>query len=84
MPSTMVLTPRLIYAQDVALTTNPNAPDVSQEVLGVGVVPLSPIDAVLYSAFTQAANDAAAAAAGVALGFIYYNTTFSALKARLT
>lgn len=84
MPSTLVLTPRKTFKEDLHLTTDPNAPQVSSEVLGVGIVPLTPIDAVFYSAFTQASNDATAAAAGVAVGFIYYNTTSGALKARMT
>lgn len=83
MPSTMVLTPRKLFIEDCQLTTDPNAPQVASEVLGVGVVNLTQIDAVRYSAFTQAANDSAAASAGVGLGFIYYNTASSALKVRM-
>jgi hypothetical protein len=79
----MVISPRKLFVEDCQLTIDPNAPQVASEVLGVGIVNLTQIDAVRYSAFTQAANDAAAATAGVGLGFIYYNTTSSALKARM-
>lgn len=85
MPSSVNVVPRKLFKEDLQLTTSPSAATSNQNVLGVvGVVPLNPIDAVLYSAFTQAANDTAAQTAGVGLGEIYYNTTSSKLKARLT
>ncbi len=84
MPSSVTVTPRKLFKEDLQLTTSPNASTSNQTVLGLGTVALNPIDAVLYSVFTQAANDAAAGTAGIAVGEIYYNTTSSKLKARMT
>ncbi len=84
MPSSVTITPRKLFKEDLQLTTNPNAATSNQTVLGLGTVALSQIDAVLYSAFTQAASDVAAATAGVGVGEIYYNTASGKLKARMT
>ena len=84
MPSIVTISPRPIYLEDLAVSTS-NAPaTVSEEVMGVGTVPLTPISAVLYSAFTSYANDAAAAAGGVLVGQLYYNSTHSALHVRMS
>lgn len=84
MPSIVTLTPRLLYAEDLALSTS-NAPaTVDKEVMGVGTVPLTPISAVLYSTFHSYANDAAAAAGGVPVGGLYYSSTYSTLHVRMT
>lgn len=80
----VTVTPRQIHLEDLSVTTSPTPTPSSQYVGGVGTTNLTPISVVLYSAFIQASDDTAAAAAGVNLGFIYYNTTSSALKARLT
>lgn len=84
MPSSVTITPRKLFKEDLQLTTSPSAAASNQTVLGLGTVALSPIDAVLYSAFSQALNDSAAASQGVAVGEIYYNTTTSKLKARMS
>lgn len=84
MPSSVTLTPRLIFKEDLSLTTSASQPTSSQYVAGIGPTTLHLIDAVLYSAFGQYANDAAAAAAGVNLGSLYYNTTDSTIHARLS
>ena len=84
MPSSVTITPRKLFEEDLQLTTNPSAATSSQVVLGLGTVSLNPIDAVLYSSFTQASNDSSAGVAGVAVGEIYYNTASSKLKARMT
>lgn len=84
MPSIVTISPRSIYIEDLALSTS-NAPaTVNEEVMGVGTVPLTPISAVLYSAFSSYANDVAAAAGGVLVGQIYWNSTNSALHVRMS
>jgi hypothetical protein len=84
MPSILTITPRKTYLEDLALSTS-NAPaTVNEEVMGVGTVPLTPISAVLYSAFGSYANDAAAAAGGVHVGGLYYSSTYSALHVRMS
>lgn len=84
MPDSLVITPRPIYKEDIQFTTDPNAPQVTEQVLGVGSVPLSPVDAVLFSWFGQYASDAAAASGGVGIGTVYYNTAIHSLKARMS
>ena len=84
MASILKVTPRPIYKEDLALSTDHSPATVNETVMGVGVVALTPISAVLYSAFGAYANDAAAASAGVNLGEIYYNSTFGKLYARRT
>lgn len=85
MPSSVTITPRKLFKEDLQLTTNPSAPTSNQTVLGLGTVALNSIDAVLYSAFPQAANDKIAHDTyGVDKGYIYYNTTTSKLKVQMT
>lgn len=86
MATDITLTPRLLYLEDLATTTNASGETESVTVLGEPSNPvlLHKIPAVLLTAFTQAANDSAASAAGVQLGEIYYNTTASKLYARRT
>jgi hypothetical protein len=84
MPSSVTITPRKLFKEDLQLTTSPNAPTLSQTVLGLGTVPLTQIDAVFYSAFTQASNDSSAGTLGVNIGDIYYNTTTNTLRARMS
>ena len=84
MPSILTLTPRPIYVEDLALSIS-NAPaTVNQEVKGVGVVPLTPISAMLYSDLHPYADDAAAAAGGIGIGYHYWNSTTSLPKTRMT
>jgi len=86
MAADVTLTPRLICLEDLSTTTNPSGATVSMTVLGAPINPvtLNKLALVLLTQFTQAANDGAAATAGVGLGFVYYSTTSSALKARMT
>ncbi len=79
-------TPRALYLEDLAVTTDPNGETAAENVYGAPANPvtLNKIAAVLYTAFGQYANDVAAAAGGVAVGQIYYSTTLSALKTRMT
>ncbi len=84
MPTSLTLTPRKIYKEDLALSTSPSATPISEYVLGVGNTPLNPVDAVLYSSFGQYSSDAAAAAGGVGVGYLYYNTSTSKIKVRMS
>lgn len=84
MPSSLTITPRPIYLEDLALSTENDPDQVDAVVGGVGTVPLTPITAVLYSAFGAYANDAAAAIGGVGVGYQYYNTGTNLLKVRMS
>jgi hypothetical protein len=86
MPTAITLTPRLLYKEDIAFTTNPSGETASVTVLGAPTNPntLNKVPAVLLTMFTQAANDAAAAAAGVNVGQIYYHTGEGGLHTRMT
>jgi hypothetical protein len=84
MPAIDTLTPRLIFQQDLALAAAPDPAPIEVVVLGAGTVSLTPIDAVLYTSFKQALNDAGAAAVGVNVGGVYWNLTDSTLHARLS
>lgn len=83
MPTDITLTPRLIYKEDLSLTTNPAGETASVTVLGAGAQTLNKIPMVLLSQFTIAANDVAAAAAGVDVG-VCYVTAAGVLRTRLT
>jgi len=84
MPSIVTVTPRPIYVEDLALSTS-NAPaTVDHEVAGVGIVPLTPISAMLYSDLHPYADDSAAAAGGIGVGYHYFNTTTSLPKTRMS
>jgi len=52
--------------------------------MGVGTVPLTPISAMLYSDLHPYADDAAAAAGGIGVGYMYWNSTTSLPKTRMT
>jgi len=78
------ITPRKIFLEDLSVSTHHDPGTSDQYVKGVGTVPLTPISMVLYSAFGSYANDAAAAADGLGLGALYYNSTDSKLHARIT
>jgi hypothetical protein len=84
MPSSVTITPRKLFQEDLNLTTDYTPTPSSQYVGGIGTLPLTPINAVLYSSFGAYTNDTTAAAGGIALGQIYYNTTSHALFARRT
>lgn len=78
MPSSVTIKPRPIYIEDLSLTTS-NAPTLqSQTVGGLGITSLTPISAVLYSAFPAYANRAAATS-GIGAGRIYYDTTLGTI-----
>lgn len=83
MPTDITLTPRPLYKEDLALTTTPTGETASVTVLGAGTQTLNKIPMVLMTQYTVAANDAAAAAAGVALGECYI-TAAGKLRARLS
>jgi len=83
MPTDITLTPRLLYKEDLALTTTVTGETANVTVLGAGTQTLNKIPMVLFTQFTVAANDVAAAAAGVAVGQVYV-TASSVLRTRLT
>lgn len=87
-PIVITVTPRKLYLEDLAVTTNPAGETASVGVLqtdGTSTAEtLNKIAAVLYTAFGRYANDGAAATGGVAVGQIYYSSTLAALKARMT
>ena len=84
MPSSVNVTPRKICLEDIQVSASPSPGTVSMYVMGAGTVPLTPVSMVLYSAFSSYANDAAAAVGGVAVGGLYYSTTYSALHTRMS
>lgn len=80
------LTPRPLYKQDCKITISPIPVTDSVGVLTAGgtvTQGLTQMDIVFYSSLTIAANDAAAAAAGVAVGQLYV-TGSSILQTRMT
>lgn len=78
MPASVTITPRKIFKEDLNLTTDYTPTTSDQTVGGVGTVPLTPINAVLYSAFPSYANITAANAA-LAAGRIYYDVSLGTL-----
>lgn len=84
MSSVYRITPRKLFLEDIQVTTDHTPTPSTQYVLGAGNVPLTPVALVLYSAFGSYANDAAAAAGGVAIGSIYYSTTYNSLHTRMS
>lgn len=83
-PAAGLAIPRLIAVEDLAASAAPGQTFVD-EVLGLGPGQvLTKIPITLLTQLKSAANDAAAAAAGVNVGQIYYNTTETALHARMT
>lgn len=82
----VTLTPRPIYKEDCALTISPTPVTTSANVLTAsGSVPaaVTEMDVVFYSSLVVAANDTAAAAAGVAVGQLYV-TGSSVLQTRMS
>ena len=84
MADILTITPRLIYKEDLSLTTSNSPTPTATTVMGVGAVSLTPISAVLYSAFTSYANDTAAGVGGVGVGYLYYNSSTNLLKVRMS
>lgn len=78
MPASVTITPRKMFKEDLNLTTDYTPTTSDQTVGGVGIVPLTPINAVLYSAFPSYANLTAANAA-LAAGRIYYDVSLGTL-----
>jgi len=78
MPASLTITPRQVFQEDLSLTTDYAPTPVDVEVGGLGEVPLTPINAVLYSAFPSYANQAAANTA-LAAGRIYFDVSLGTL-----
>ena len=86
MAESITITPRLIYLEDLATTTEPTGETASVNVFGATGNPqtLTKIAIVQLTDFHAAADDAGAAAAGVPVGGIYYNVTNGALQTRMS
>lgn len=86
MATVITITPRLLYLEDLAVTSNPSGETASVTVAGEVVNPqtLNKVAVLLLTEYTQAANDVAAAAAGVPVGGHYWNTTTSFPHTRMT
>ncbi len=78
MPASVTITPRKAFLEDLELTTDYTPTESDQFVGGVGTVPLTPINAVLYSAFPSYANQTAANTA-LAAGRIYFDQSLGTL-----
>lgn len=78
------ITPRKIYIQDLALTTDPDGETETVPVMGLGNTEVNKIDMLRFSQFGQYADDGAAAGGGVEVGQLYYNTTNSKLHVRMS
>jgi hypothetical protein len=83
MPGSVTITPRLIYKEDMDKSTSPNE-TATATVAGLGSVTLHKVDAIFLSDLTPAANDSAAATAGIPVGAIYYNVTDGRVHARIS
>lgn len=83
MSDALTLTVRPLYQEDFDPTTIPSGNTVTVNVLSVGAVPLTRVPLTLLTQLFSAANDAAAAAGGVSVGQIYYNTTDTSLHTRM-
>ncbi len=86
MPTSVTLTPRKIFLEDFDLATTPAGGTASVNVLGAPANPvtLTKLSPFLLTSLGQYANDAAAAAGGVGLGALYWNTADGKVHARLT
>ncbi len=84
MPDSATVISRPIYQEDIALTTNYTPVTVTETVMGLGPTALTPLNCIRYSDLTRAADDVAAAAAGVAVGEVYMVTATGKLRARMT
>ncbi len=87
MPADITITPRRFYLEDIDYTTDPTGVQTaSVNVLGAPANPVTLTKPSLYllTDLTQAANDAAAAVAGVPIGGHYWSTTYNAPHTRMT
>jgi len=78
MPSSVTITPRKIFLEDLQVSTAYSPTLSAQTVGGVGTVSLTPINAVLFSSFPSYASRAAATAA-LGGGRIYFDSTLGTL-----
>lgn len=76
MPGSVTINPRKIYVEDIDFTTT-RGETTSATILGAGSQTVTKVDVYRLSDLTAAANDAAAASAGVIIGQHYYNTTYN-------
>lgn len=85
MSAAAVITPRPIYVEDMSATNVPGT-TTTDTILGLGSgVTVTKVPITLLTQLVVAANDAAAATAGVPVGGIYVNsTTGNALHTRMS
>lgn len=79
----VVLTPRPVYLEDLAVSAAPGQ-QTTDQILGLGPSTVTLIPITLLTQLVAAANDAAAATGGVGVGVCYFNTTDSKLHTRMT
>ena len=86
MPAAITITPRLLFVEDMALTTSPVIQQTTTNIDGAVGNPttVTLIDMVRYTAFTSAPNDVAAAGSGINVGDVYYNSTTNRLHTRMS
>jgi len=84
MPAAITITPRLIFKEDLSLSTSQAPATVNVEVGGVGVVPLTPLTPILIDSLGSYADDSAAASGGVGVGYQYFNSTANLPKTRMS
>lgn len=83
MPS-LVVTSRKLFKEDLYTSTDHTPATVNQTVGGVGTVALTPVNAFFYSDVGAYANDAAAAAGGLNVGDLYYDSVNLRLRVRMS
>lgn len=84
MPTDAVtITPRKLYVEDHDLSTTKGATTTAY-VAGLGTTTVTYCDFIRLANLTSAASDGAAATAGVAVGYLYYNTATGLPKVRMS
>lgn len=84
MADAVELTFRPIYMEDIASTKVPTGDNATVEVLGSGSQSLQKVPLTLLTQLVSAADDSAAATGGVLVGEVYYNTTRTRLRTRMS
>ena len=84
MPVTVEIESRQIYKEEVKLATTPNPTQETVEVLGLGPTLRTPCDFLVLSNLGQYANDAAAQAAGLNTGDLYWSTSTNRVRVRMS
>lgn len=83
MPGAVTVKMRLAYMEDISSTDTPGTTE-SVEVKNAGTVALTKVPLKLLTDLVVAADDAAAALAGVGVGYVYIVTATKKLKTRMS